>query len=120
MPRLLLNLRNVPDDEADEVRALMRDNRIEIYETPANRWGISAAGIWVRDDEDWPRARRLMDDYQLERRTRVREALAEARRDGSAETFWSLLRARPLQVLGILAAVVFIAALSALPFLLLR
>ncbi|TQU10380.1 hypothetical protein EIJ50_13300, partial [Xanthomonas perforans] len=28
MAKLLLNLRNVPDDEADEVRALMREQRV--------------------------------------------------------------------------------------------
>ncbi|MGD4884363.1 DUF6164 family protein, partial [Xanthomonas citri pv. citri] len=33
MAKLLLNLRNVPDDEADEVRALMREQRVQVYET---------------------------------------------------------------------------------------
>ncbi|WP_234410047.1 DUF6164 family protein, partial [Xanthomonas fragariae] len=28
MAKLLLNLRNVPDDEADEVRALMREHLV--------------------------------------------------------------------------------------------
>lgn len=43
MAKLLLNLRNVPDDEADDVRALMRDNLVQTYETRPSNWGISPA-----------------------------------------------------------------------------
>jgi hypothetical protein len=33
MAKLLLNLRNVPDDEADDVRALLDEHDIAYYET---------------------------------------------------------------------------------------
>ncbi|MGH8025314.1 MAG: DUF6164 family protein, partial [Pseudoxanthomonas sp.] len=33
MAKLLLNLRNVPDDEADEVRAWLTESGMDFYET---------------------------------------------------------------------------------------
>ncbi|WP_421711891.1 DUF6164 family protein [Alcanivorax sp.] len=47
MTTLLLNLRRVPDDEADEVRALLEQNQILFYETAPSMWGISSGGIWL-------------------------------------------------------------------------
>ena len=41
MTTLLLNLRQVPDDEAEEVRALLNEHRIAFYETTPSLWGIS-------------------------------------------------------------------------------
>ena len=50
MAKLLLNLRNVPDDEADEVRGWLKESGIEHYETTPGSWGISSGGIWIRED----------------------------------------------------------------------
>ena len=49
MAKLLLNLRHVPQDEADEVRELLSTNGIDYYETRPSLWGISAGGIWLHD-----------------------------------------------------------------------
>src|SRR5690606_3754815 len=87
MAKLLLNLRNVPDDEADDVRAFLAAARIEHYETRPGPFGISAGGIWLREDEDVPRAKRLRAEYQHERAIRIRAEREQARRDGTAETF---------------------------------
>ena len=43
MSKLLLNLRDVPDDEADDVRRFLDSGGIRYYETRPNRWGISPA-----------------------------------------------------------------------------
>jgi len=43
MSRLLLNLRNVPYDEADDVRAMLDAKRIAFYETTPSPWGIRPA-----------------------------------------------------------------------------
>lgn len=74
MAALLVNLRNVPEDEAEEVRALLAAHRIDFYETPPNFWGISAGGIWLRDERQLTEARRLLAAYQEERRQRARNA----------------------------------------------
>ncbi|HET7415144.1 MAG TPA: DUF6164 family protein [Arthrobacter sp.] len=47
MFRLLLNLRNVPDDGAKDVRATLDAKRIAFYETTPSPWGISARGTRV-------------------------------------------------------------------------
>ena len=120
MAKLLLNLRNVPDDEADEVRALLDAHRIAFYETPPSGWGLFAGGIFVAANVDAPEARRLMAAYQAQRSARVRAEHAAARRDGTAETFGTVLREQPLRVLLTLLAIVFLLGLVALPVLLLR
>ena len=120
MAKLLLNLRNVPDDEADDVRAMLDIAGIEFYETPPSRWGISAGGIYVRENADVPEAKRLMADYQAQRRTRVRAEREAALRDGTAETFWTVLRAEPLRVVLTVIAILFLVGLAALPMLLFR
>ena len=115
MAKLLLNLRNVPDDEAEDVRAFLREARIEHYETRPSPFGISAGGIWVREDEDLPQARRLMADYQRERAARVRAERQRAEREGTAETFVDVARAQPLRVVLTLLAILLLVALMALP-----
>lgn len=121
MSKLLLNLRMVPDDEADDVRAFLEANRIDFYETEPSRWGISFGGIWVTDDADLPRAKALMAEYQAQRRDSAREAHAAARRDGSGETFADIVRQQPLRVLLTVAAIAFLLGVMALlPVYLLR
>lgn len=120
MAKLLLNLRNVPDDEADDVRAMLDGARIGYYETPPSMFGISAGGIFVRDDGQIAEARRLMADYQAQRRSRARAEYEAAVREGRAETFWSVLRAEPLRVLLRVLAILFLLGLVALPAVLLR
>ena len=120
MSKLLLNLRNVLDDEADDVRAMLQAHRIEFYETQPSRWGISHGGIWVSDDGDVVQAKRLMADYQAKRQLRVRAENEAARRDGSAETFAQLLREQPVRVLLTALAIVVLLGLVALPAWLLR
>ena len=115
MAKLLLNLRNVPEDEADDVRAFLDAARIEHYETRPGPLGISAGGIWVREDPDVPRAKQLMADYQRERALRVRAEREQARREGTAETFADIARAQPLRVVLTILAIMLLVGLMALP-----
>jgi hypothetical protein len=119
MAKLLLNLRDVPDDEADDVRRFLDSSGIGYYETRPNRWGISAGGIWIRDDGDLAEAKRLMAAYQRERQARVHAARAEAERNGTAETFADVLRTQPLRVALVAITIALLLGLTALPVLLL-
>ena len=120
MAKLLLNLRNVPDDEADDVRALLDAHRIAFYETRPNHWGVSAGGIWVTEDDAFAEAKRLMGEYQQQRGARARAEYADAKRAGTAETFLMSLRAEPLRVALTVLAIGFVLGLMVLPVLLLR
>lgn len=114
MPTLLLNLRNVPDDEAEEVRELLERHHIAYYETPPSRWGISMGGIWIGDDDQAAQARRLLDDYQHERSRRARAEYEERRRAGAAETLFGRFRRDPVR------AIAFTAIAAALLYFLIR
>jgi hypothetical protein len=117
MSKLLLNLRDVPDDEADDVRAMLDAQEIAFYETRPSLWGVSAGGIWVAEDAAFADARRATADYQQRRSTRARAEYAAAKRAGTAATFVTIFRAEPARsVLGIL----FVLGLMTLPFFLLR
>lgn len=120
MAKLLLNLRNVPEDEADDVRAMLDEHRIAFYETKPSRWGISFGGIWVTEDADILEAKRLMAIYQQKRQARVRAEHEAARREGTAETFWTVLRAEPARVALTVLGILFMLALVALPIIMLR
>ena len=120
MAKLLLNLRHVPDDEADDVRALLDANDIAYYETKPGPWNISVGGIWVKEDAAIAEAKRLMADYQLERGIRARADYAASVRDGTAKTFWSQLRGEPVRVLLTIGAILCLLGLVALPVILLR
>lgn len=120
MSKLLLNLRNVADDEIVDVTALLDQAGIAHYRTQPSPWGISSGGIWIREDADLARARSLMAGYQQARGERVRAERAAGLRDGTAETFASQFQRRPLFVIAVLAGMAVAAALVLLPFVLLR
>jgi len=122
MPTLLFRLNGVPHDEADEVRALLRDSKIDFYETHAGRWGISLGGIWLRDEDGdrAERARSLIEDYEQERTGRAREAYDEQRRSGRRETLVQRLLSDPLKVIAVFAIVLGVLYLSLMPFIGLR
>jgi hypothetical protein len=107
MPRLLLNLRMVPEDEASEVTELMDASNIEIYRTPPGPLGIAAGGIWLRHRDDYPRARALLDDYQAERAARARREHEQARREGRVDNIWTVFKRHPVRVLASLALAIF-------------
>lgn len=115
MSKLLLNLYTVSEDEAEDVRGFLAANAIEYYETRPSRWGISHGGIWVKHDADIHRAKRLMANYQQQRRVRIRAEHAQARQDGTAQTFADIWREQPLRVVMTLVAIACLLALVALP-----
>ncbi len=119
MSKLLLNLRDVPDDEADDVRRFLDSGGIRYYETRPNLWGISGA-IWISDDSDVAQAKRLMAEYQSERQARAHEERVEAERNGTAETFVDVLRTQPLRVLLTVIGIALLLGLMAVPVLLLQ
>jgi hypothetical protein len=121
MSKLLLNLRMVLEDEADDVRVMLDAHRIEFYETSPSRWGISHGGIWVTHEQDIAQAKSLMADYQAKRREGALAERSAAIRDGTAETFASVLRNEPARVvLTVLAILALLGLVALVPLLLMR
>ncbi len=117
MSALVFRLRNVPEEEADEVRALLTEHAIDWYETTAGNWGIAMPGLWVNDDTQLPRARELIDSYQRERRDLQRQHHEREKLSGNAPTLMQRLTEQPLKVAGIVLFCLFILYISINPFL---
>lgn len=115
-----MNLRNVPQDESDEVRALLDEQHIDYYETRANKWGLSSACIWLRDEDQYPRARSLLDTYQEERAQRMRAEHEERRRRGETDTWLTKLMENPVRFAIYVVAIVGMIYVALLPVILLN
>jgi len=116
MARILFRLRWVPEDEADDVRTLLTERHIPWYETSAGRWGVSFPAIWVKEDEDLPRARELLAVYQNERQHRIRAEQQQRAERGEAETVLSRFWQRPVQGIAIVCVIALITYFSISPF----
>ena len=116
MAAIAFRLRNVPEDEARDVAALLDEAGVEWYETDAGNWGIAMPALWVRRDEDLPRARELIERYQGERAARLRAERERRVAEGREPTLVARLRERPLATLGTLAFCAFLLYVSIEPF----
>jgi hypothetical protein len=99
MSRLLIKLRHAPEDEIQEIRSLLQEHHIEFYETQSGPWGVSAPGIWLNDEQQYDRAKTLLDDYEANRFREKRAEYERLRRAGRHQTLLQNLRERPVQVL---------------------
>jgi hypothetical protein len=117
MAVILFRLRGVPEDEADEVRGVLADNRIEFYETPPGRWGISMEAIWLKDETQLERARGVVVRYQQERLLRAREAYRRCEAEGDVETLVDRIKNHPILFLLCLGMAALVGYVSVMPFL---
>ncbi|HBH36253.1 MAG TPA: hypothetical protein DDW45_07850 [Gammaproteobacteria bacterium] len=117
MSVILFRLRGVPDDEIDEIRELLRINKIDFYETSAGNWGISMPAIWLRDNSRLEQAKQLLELYQDERATRMKGEYARLKERGENRTLLDIFKEDPLRMLLYVAAVAAILYFSVMPFL---
>ncbi len=112
----LMSFRDVTDEEAEEIRALLYAQRFEYYETPSGNWGISAPILWLYESDDLPAAQQLLAKYQQERSQRVQAEYAERRQRGEQRQFVDEIRNSPLRVVALLALAGAVAYFSVVPF----
>lgn len=113
----LLHFRDVPEDEQDDVRTLLREASIEFHETPPGLFGLSPPALWLRQPDQLERAQALLADYQLRRSERVRLEFERARAAGEVPGAWSAMLQRPWATLGLLVLVAGVLFALSLPFL---
>ena len=116
MAVLLFSLRNVPDDEAQEIRELLTSNDVAFYETPAGRWGISAPGIWLQDERALRQARSLIEDYQRARFVRQRREYEHLKAVRQHRTILDAVKENPFRFIFYSAIVVVVLYFSITPF----
>ncbi|GAA6134498.1 hypothetical protein NBRC116188_12870 [Oceaniserpentilla sp. 4NH20-0058] len=117
MSVLLLKLKHVPEDEYQEVCALLEQNDFHFYETTPGFWGVGLAAIWLNDQSQLEQAQAVLSEYMLSRQQRVRQELSEAKQQGQLRTLLSTFKLQPATFILYLLAVVGIFALTTLPFL---
>lgn len=116
MAKLIFKLRDVPVDEAQDIRELLEENDIAFYETNAGNWGIGMAGIWINDDMLYEKSNELIDTYQHLRTQRFQNEYAELEHSGHAPTLLSNLRDSPLRFVVYLFSIAVILYISVMPF----
>lgn len=117
MAKLIFSLRNVPDDEAEDIRTLLTENEIPFYETSAGNWGISVPALWLKDKTDYKRARSLIDAYEKERFITQRALYEELRREGRHRTVWDIIREDPFRFFLYIGIILVLLYISTRPFL---
>jgi len=119
MSKQIFRLRNVPDDEAEEIRLLLREHGIEFYETPGGNWGISMPALWLNDENEHraEEAKALIEEYQEERAVRIRREYEELKQQGKHRRLSDAFRERPLEFIFYLLIVALILYFSTKPFL---
>ncbi len=112
----LFNLRNVPDDEADEVRELLERHGFDFYETPAGNWGMSMPSFWLRDESQLAAAKAVIADYQAQRAVTARREYERQSEAGEVPTVLSRILAQPVQFIVYLFLIAFFLFISITPF----
>jgi hypothetical protein len=77
----VVDIAGAPNDEVEDIRNLLNRNGVRYYETPRANFGISVSAIWVNNEEEYKKARALIDDYQKERLIKIRAASAKGKKD---------------------------------------
>ncbi len=116
MARMLMNLRDVPADEYEEVCGLLEQHALEHYRIEPSRWGLHSGGLWLVDDARLAEAQRLLADYQASRAVRAREEWRSAKAAGKVPGLLDQLRLQPMRLLILVLALLGVLALSVLPF----
>ncbi len=113
----LVNLRGVPDDEAQEIRVLLTSNGIDYYETPAGNWGISIPALWLNDEAQMEQAQRLLEQYQAKRYASARNTYEQAKGAGKSRSLFDVFKENPLRFIFYLVVILVVIYFSTMPFL---
>ena len=116
MAVILFNLRGVPDDEAEEVRELLKSNQIDFYETPEGKWRISMPAIWLNDKSQLQTAQKLLSHYQLQRTSKAQDEYQRLKAAGEHRTIIDAIKEDPIRFIAYLGVIVFILYISIKPF----
>ncbi len=108
MAKKIFGLRGVPDDEAEDIRQILSEHRIEYYETSAGNWGVSMPAIWLQDEQQYVQAKGLIDVYQAERSVRVRNEYERQKQTGEHETPLDRLKVNPVSYFLTVAFILFL------------
>jgi len=116
MAAKLFQLRDVPADEAAEIRQLLQQHGIDFYETEAGGWGVSVPAIWIHDQSRLDEATALITVYQQQRTERAKAEHSQMKAEGRHQTMTDKIRQHPLQAILFFLMSLFILYVSLAPF----
>lgn len=119
MARLLFKLAQVPADEAADIRNLLDENGIRYYETDAGFFRVGLDAIWLADNSQEEQARALIRTYQHQRAAQQQATYAQLVEAGQVPTLWQHFCAQPVRFTLLVCAIIFVAGLTLVPFLML-
>lgn len=117
MSILLFKLSLVPHDEAQDIRELLYEHKIDFYETSAGILGFSMPGLWLQDETQLAKARALIEEYQQQRQGRAREAYQKQLNIGQSRSMLDIFKESPLRFIAYLFTIALILYFSAALFL---
>lgn len=115
MAILLFKLRNVPDDEAEDIRVLLKENNINYYETTAGSWGISLPALWLHSNDQLEQGKILITEYQKERAIQAQQTYSEQCNEGTQRTVFTIIQEAPLKFFLYLLGIIFVLYLATIP-----
>ncbi|MDH5257534.1 MAG: DUF6164 family protein [Gammaproteobacteria bacterium] len=51
-------------EEIDYFSKIMEDNNIDCYDVPGSSFGLSKPSLWIRNDDDYPKAKALFIEHE--------------------------------------------------------
>ncbi len=117
MPELLFNLKNVPEDEYQEVCELLQENDIHYYQTHKGFWGLGTEAIWLKSDEQLMDAKTLLHGYMVERQKKAQENHQTDIEQGNVRTLFSTFKDQPMMFVLYTLAILVLVILTVSPFL---
>lgn len=117
MAIMLMNLRQVPEDELVEILRLLDEHEVDYYQTSAGAFGISLPGLWLRDETRADEVKALLEAYAEERREQARKAQALEIELRGKRTVFDIFRESPTKFSLRILVILFLLWLSVRPFL---
>ena len=116
MAVILFKLRNVPEDEAQDIRDILEQHDIDYYETSAGIFGFSMPAIWLKDESQLETASCLIEDYQQQRLLHAHEEYARQQLDGKARTIFDIFKEAPLRYIGYILTIALVVYFTVILF----
>jgi hypothetical protein len=91
MSKLIFKLASAPEEEVTGVKKALEHAEIEFYETSGGSWGWSLPGLWVKDNNNYLSARKVIDEFQAVYVSSVRDVTPVARRGNDRMLFTILV-----------------------------
>lgn len=112
----LVSLRNMMEDEVDDICELLDELGFDYYETPAGLMGLGAAALWLKEKDDLAPAKAKLKIYNQQRQQRVRAEYEQLKGEGKQRTILDEVKENPFRFVTYMAFAAFLIYVTLFPF----